>query len=102
MLQAGCVAAPRAIPRVAWLQRFRGWGWALVPIASIVGVIFAIRYASDTATWLTYLALIAVPGRAIFRIGAELWSIVSELLPKELLEKWRHSVRKLTLDIGAI
>lgn len=69
LLQAGCVAAPRAIPRVAWLQRFRGWGWALVPIASIVGVIFAIRYASDTATWLTYLALIAVPPLAAVALG---------------------------------
>jgi hypothetical protein len=69
LLQAGCVAAPRAIPRVQWLQRFRGWGWALVPIASIVGVIFAIRYASDTATWLTYLALIAVPPLAAVALG---------------------------------
>jgi len=69
LLQAGCVAAPRAIPRVGWLQRFHGWGWALVPIASIVGVIFAIRYASDTATWLTYLALIAVPPLAAVALG---------------------------------
>ena len=69
LLQAGCVAAPRAIPRVGWLQRFHGWGWALVPIASIVGVIFAIRYASDTATWLTYLALVAVPPLAAVALG---------------------------------
>jgi hypothetical protein len=69
LLQAGCVAAPRAIPRIDWLQRFRGWGWALVPIASIIGVIFAIRYASDTATWLTYLALIAVPPLAAVALG---------------------------------
>jgi hypothetical protein len=40
-----------------------------VPIASIVGVIFAIRYASDTATWLTYLALIAVPPLAAVALG---------------------------------
>jgi hypothetical protein len=69
LLQAGCVAGPRAIPRLDWLQRFHGWGWALVPIASIVGVIFAIRYASDTATWLTYLALIAVPPLAAVALG---------------------------------
>jgi hypothetical protein len=69
LLQAGCVAAPRAIPPAAWLKRFHGWGWALVPIASIVGVIFAIRYASDTATWLTYLALIAVPPLAAVALG---------------------------------
>ena len=48
-------------PRSGWLERLRGRGWALVPIGSIVGVIFAIRYVSDTATGLTWLALIAVP-----------------------------------------
>ena len=69
LLQAGCVAGPRAIPQADWLRRFHGWGWALVPIASIVGVIFAIRYASDTATWLTYLALIAVPPLAAVALG---------------------------------
>jgi len=60
-LQAGVVAAPRAASRIEALRRFSGRGWALVPIASIVVVIFAIRYASDTATGLTYLALVAVP-----------------------------------------
>src|SRR5437868_6562000 len=50
-------------PRVSVLDRFRGPGWALVPIGSIVAVIFAIRYLSDTATALTYLALVAAaPG----------------------------------------
>ena len=68
-LQAGVVAAPRAVPRIDWLRRFRGWGWALVPIASIVGVIFGIRYVSDTASWLTYLALIAVPLLAAVALG---------------------------------
>jgi hypothetical protein len=68
-LQAGVVAAPRAVPRIDWLRRFRGWGWALLPIASIVGVIFGIRYVSDTATWLTYLALIAVPPLAAVALG---------------------------------
>ena len=64
-LQAGVVAAPRSIAATARvsdaLARFRGPGWALVPVGSIVGVIFAIRYVSDTASFLTYLALIAVP-----------------------------------------
>jgi hypothetical protein len=60
-LQAGVVAAPRAAPHIRQLDRLRGRGWALVPIASIVLVVFAIRYVSDTATGLTYLALIAVP-----------------------------------------
>ena len=53
----------------ARLRRLRGRGWALVPIASILGVIFAIRYASDTADWLTYLALVAVPLLAAAALG---------------------------------
>jgi hypothetical protein len=68
-LQAGCVAAPRVAPKVTVLDRFRGPGWALVPIASIVAVIFAIRYVSDTATGLTYLALVAVPPLAALALG---------------------------------
>ena len=68
-LQAGVVAAPRPVPRVAWLERFRGRGWALVPIGSIVVVIFAIRYVSGTATGLTDLALVAVPILAAVALG---------------------------------
>jgi hypothetical protein len=64
VLQAGVVAAPRVAPTLPWLERLRGPGWALVPVGSIVVVVFAIRYVSDTATGLTYLALIAVPGLA--------------------------------------
>jgi hypothetical protein len=70
-LQAGVVAAPRGLD-AAWvtrLQRLRGRGWALIPVASIVGVIFAIRYASATAGWLTYLALVAVPILAALALG---------------------------------
>ncbi|HEY8763898.1 MAG TPA: hypothetical protein VIM18_06900, partial [Solirubrobacteraceae bacterium] len=61
VLQAGVVAAPRAVSSFARLDRLRGRGWALVPLGSIVLVVFAIRYVSDTATGLTYLALVAVP-----------------------------------------
>ena len=68
-LQAGVVAAPRAIQRPALLDRLSGRGWSLVPIASIVVVVFAIRYVSDTATGLTYLALIAVPLLAAAALG---------------------------------
>jgi hypothetical protein len=68
-LQAGTVAAPRPAPRIKWLERFRSPAWALVPIASIVVVIFAIRYVSDTATGLTYLALVAVPPLAAVALG---------------------------------
>jgi hypothetical protein len=65
------VAGPRPLSQ-AWQARFgrlRGRGWALVPVGSIVGVIFAIRYASATATWLTYLALVAVPILAALALG---------------------------------
>jgi hypothetical protein len=68
-LQAGVVAAPRVAPSVPQLDRLRGRGWALVPIASIVAVIFAIRYVSNTATGLTYLALVAVPPLAALALG---------------------------------
>ncbi len=69
VLQAGVVAAPSAAPRLAALSRLRGRGWALVPIGSVVVVIFAIRYVSDTATGLTYLALVAVPPLAALALG---------------------------------
>jgi hypothetical protein len=68
-LQAGVVAAPRAVARIRGLERLRGRGWAIVPIASIVVVVFAIRYVSDTATGLTYLALVAVPLLAAVALG---------------------------------
>lgn len=68
-LQAGVVLAPRPAPEIALLRRMTGRGWALVPIGSIVVVIFAIRYVSDTATGLTYLALVAVPPLAAAALG---------------------------------
>ena len=71
LLQAAVVAAPRAA-NPAWaarLRRLRGPGWALVPIGSIVGVIFLIRYTPSSADWLTYLALIAVPILAAVALG---------------------------------
>ncbi len=77
-LQAGVVAAPRAISRPRRLERFSGRWWALVPVGSIVAVIFAIRYASGTATGLTWLALVAVPPLAAAALawaarGPERW-----------------------------
>lgn len=71
-LQAGVVAAPCAASKLSFLQRFRGPGWALIPIGSIVVVIFAIRYVSATATGLTYLALVAVPLLAAAALG---WAV---------------------------
>jgi hypothetical protein len=68
-LQAGVVAAPRRPPEIPWIKRVSGPVWAVIPIASIVGVIYAIRYMSGTATGLTWLALIAVPILAAVALG---------------------------------
>jgi hypothetical protein len=68
-LQAAVVAAPKPAPRLAIAERLRGPGWALVPIGSIVVVVFAIRFLSDTASGLTYLALVAVPPLAAVALG---------------------------------
>jgi len=69
-VQAGLVAAPRAQPQgLGWLRRLGGRWWALVPLGSVVVVIFAIRGTSQTATGLTYLALIAVPILAALALG---------------------------------
>ena len=68
-VQAGVVLGPRPLALPTGLNRFRSRAWGLVPIASIVVVIFAIRYVSDTATGLTYLALVAVPILAAAGLG---------------------------------
>jgi hypothetical protein len=68
-LQAALVLAPRPVPRLAIAERLRGPAWALVPIGSIVVVIFAIRYVNSTATGLTYLAVVAVPPLAAAALG---------------------------------
>jgi hypothetical protein len=68
-LQAGVIAMPRPVARLRIADRLRGPAWALVPAASIVVVIFAIRFVSDTATGLTYLALVAVPPLAAGALG---------------------------------
>jgi hypothetical protein len=71
VVQAGVVAAPRRAPEASILRRFSGPAWALIPIGSIIAVVFAIRYVSATATGLTYLALVAVP---ILAAGALGWA----------------------------
>ncbi len=68
-VQAGVVAAPRRPPEIPWIRRLSGPAWALIPIASIIGVIFAIRFMSGTATGLTWLALVAVPLLAAIALG---------------------------------
>jgi hypothetical protein len=96
-LQAGVVAAPRVTPGLDRFKRLRGPAWALVPIGSIVVVIFAIRYVSDTATGLTYLALVAVPPLAALALGwcgrgARPWLALA-VLPLFALGWWsRHTL----------
>jgi hypothetical protein len=81
-LQAGVVAAPKPVKQPGWMARFHGRGWALVPIGSIVVVVFAIRYVSDTATGLTDLALVAVPILAAAALG---WAMRGSRPPAALL-----------------
>ena len=72
VVQAAMVAAPRRVTDnrfTARIERLSGPGWALIPIGSIVVVIFAIRYVSSTATGLTWLALVAVPILAAVALG---------------------------------
>ncbi len=89
IVQAGVVAAPRHPPRLPWLQRMSGPAWAAIPIASIVGVIFAIRFVSSTATGLTWLALVAVPLLAALALGwaahGGRWWLASLFVPLFLL-----------------
>jgi hypothetical protein len=68
-LQAGVVAAPRRPPELALFKHVSGPAWAIIPIGSIIAVVFAIRYVSATATGLTYLALVAVPILAAAALG---------------------------------
>jgi hypothetical protein len=53
-----------------------------VPIGSIIVVVFAIRYVSDTATGLTWLALIAVPILAAVALG---WAMRGARAPLAVL-----------------
>jgi hypothetical protein len=69
LLQASAVAAPRTPPNWRWTARVKGPVWAAIPIASIIVVVFAVRFLSDTATGLTYLALVAVPPLALIALA---------------------------------
>jgi len=70
LFQAVLVALPRALPPLPWgLGELRGRGWALVPAGSIVVVIVAVDFYEGSATFLTYLALIAVPPLAAYALA---------------------------------
>jgi len=70
LVQAGLVALPvsRALPTA--LARLSGRWWALIPAGSIVLVVAVIELSPDAATWLTYLALVAVPPLAAVALAA--------------------------------
>ncbi len=67
-MQAVLVALPRA-RRFAWLDAFRSPWWALVPALSIVFVIGIVAWEGESATALSWLALLAVPPFAAFALG---------------------------------
>ncbi len=69
VVQAVLVALPRARPVPSWLVGFGSRWWALVPALSIVVVIGVVNFYSDSATALTYLALVAVPPLAAAALG---------------------------------
>jgi hypothetical protein len=62
------VALPRA-RRFGWLEAFRSPWWALVPAGSIVVVIGIVAWEGESATALSWLALIAVPPFAALALG---------------------------------
>lgn len=69
LVQAGLVALPVSRPLPAWLAGLRSRWWALVPALSIVVVVGGIELWSDSATGLTYLALVAVPPLAALALA---------------------------------
>jgi hypothetical protein len=64
--QAGTVALPCTAPKVARVKRA---AWGLVPLASIVFAVVALRTASSAADLLTYLSLAAVPPLAALALA---------------------------------
>lgn len=67
-VQAGLVALPRP-QRFAWLDAFRSPWWALAPGLSIVVVIGVVALEGESATVLSWLALVAVPPFAALALG---------------------------------
>jgi hypothetical protein len=70
LVQAALVALPVPRHRPAWVARLSSPWWALVPALSIAVVIAVIELDSNSATWLSYLALVAVPPLAAFALAA--------------------------------
>jgi hypothetical protein len=70
LVQAALVALPVPRQRPAWIARLGSPWWALIPALSIAVVIAVVELNSDSATWLSYLALVAVPPLAAFALAA--------------------------------
>jgi hypothetical protein len=68
LVQAALVALPGRLPELP-LGGLRSRWWALVPAMSIVVVIVAVNFYEGSATFLTYLALVAVPPLAALSLG---------------------------------
>jgi len=68
LLQAALVALPGRLPDLP-LAGFPSRWWALVPAMSIVVVIGIVNFYEDSATALSYLALVAVPPLAAVALG---------------------------------
>lgn len=68
LMQATMVALPRP-RRFRWLDAFRSPWWALVPALSIVVVIGVVGLEGESATALSWLALVAVPPFAALALG---------------------------------
>jgi len=68
LVQAALVVLPRAW-RLTWLERFRSPWWALAPALSIVVVIGIVAWEGESATALSWLALVAVPPAAALALG---------------------------------
>jgi hypothetical protein len=66
--QGLAVAAPGA-ERFPVLRRLRSRWWAAIPLAAIVGTVFAVGAASGTADFLTYLALVTTPPLAALALA---------------------------------
>jgi hypothetical protein len=79
--QSACVALPAAgVP--AFLERFRGRGWALVAPLSIALVVAGIELAPSTADILTWVALLLVPVGCALALG---WAMHGAWAPLAVL-----------------
>jgi prepilin signal peptidase PulO-like enzyme (type II secretory pathway) len=65
--QAGTVALPCTAPKL--VVRVKSAAWALVPLASIVAAVVAVRATAGAASMLTYLSLAAVPPLAALALA---------------------------------